>query len=266
MRTEQITRRVLGAVRFVDGNTGSQIGRTIAVKAQGVKFIRNRSNLYVVADAPGLREHRRVFEYPPASPALGSVSIELKVYDPLDRYLPRSCVLALPRDPDPENVDDLEISLFQPRDVELFSTPSAVEVPGWSVIRAAVHAEGSGERLPGAMFRVRRDVDGELIARGLSDWRGYALGEAMIGVPGIPVTTWSNGSDDDDGDGNGPVVVTEIPATLEVVYDPDFKPMNGDLPDPEDIEARWDDLPSTSLSVQLASGRTEKATLEVDLS
>ena len=89
------------------------------------------------------------------------------------------------------------------------------------------------------MIRVIRVSDDSRIAAGLSDGRG----EALVAVPGIPVTTW--------GEDAGPVLTTEVEARLEVVFDP----ASGPVPDPDDLEARRNELRLKSSTVMLASGR-----------
>jgi hypothetical protein len=260
-RLEHVTRRVLGAVRFVDGNTGLQVTGPLSIETSGARFVRNRRGCYVIWDAPSLENHAEAFEQPPGDPPLSSVTIELKVADPGNRYLPRRCAIRLPRDPDLQHVDEEE-SLFQPVDVRLLPSPTMGTAPGWAVVRATVVAEGTNEALPGALIRVLRTSDSELLAWGLSDWRDRAKGEAMVTVPGIPITTWGDGNGEG---GNGPVIVNEIQVTLETFFDPDFEPAAGDLPDPEDLEARRAELPSSSTTVHLASGRTIAISLAVPL-
>ena len=260
-RLENVRHRILGAVRFVDGNTKLQIRGSLSVEAPGVKFVRNRRDYYVIWSAPGLEAHTEAFEQPPGAPPLNSVTIESRITDPENRYLPRQFTLQLPRNSSPQHADEEE-SLFQPVDVRLFPAPTMKTASGWAVVRATVVAEGTDEALPGAMIRVLRTSDSELLARGLSDWRGKAKGQALVTVPGIPITTWGDGNGEDDDE---PVIVNEIQVTLETFFDPDFAPTAGDLPDPEDLETRGATLPSSNTTVQLASGRTIAISLAVPL-
>jgi hypothetical protein len=78
-----------------------------------------------------------------------------------------------------------------------------------------------------------------------------ARGEALVAVPGIPVTIW--------GAGAGPVLVSEVDVTLETVFDPDAPAM----PDPDDLEIRHAALPTGALAVRLAAGRELVAGLSV---
>lgn len=236
MRHEAVEPRVLGAVRFLDAATLLPVGAPLSVGGDGVRLVRNRQGLYVLAEAPGPRA-------------------EMTVRDPGGRYLPRRLGVDLPRDPDPAHADQAG-SLFRPVDVLLYPAPAASVAPGWAVVRATVVRAGSGSPLGGALLRVLRKADGVVLARALSDWRGSVRGEALVAVPGIPITTWG------DGEPEAPVLVNEVPVTLEAFVDPAFDPL-GPAPDPDRLESLRGGLPSASAELRLASGRTEKKTLTV---
>ncbi|MCP3963679.1 MAG: hypothetical protein GY719_38070 [bacterium] len=265
MNAERIDARVLGAVRYFNAATGLPVRRSLAVTAlavdqepdaaAGVSLVRNRRSTYVVAEVvPELAEHRGAFLEPPPEPPLGSVAVELAVRDASGRYLARRHTLLLPRDPDPVDAG-LEDSLFRPVDVELLPSPAATTRPGWALIRATVVGAESGDRLPGALIRVL-DGGGERIARGLSDWRDGVRGEALVAVPGIPITTWGNGA------GDGPVVTHQVPVSVEVTFDPNFDPAGGALPDPDRLEDR---PPDASFDFELASGQVIYEELQLPL-
>lgn len=275
---EVVERRILGAIRFLDATTRLAVAEPLAVAVErvqivdpatgqpitpqpalaveAVRLIRNRRGDYVIASAPGLEAHAEAFEHTPAAPPLASIALELTVSDPGRWYLPRRCTIRLPRDPDPSHADQ-EDSLFRLVDVALFPAPIAALAPGWAVVRAHVTeavtlplpAGQAPPPLAGALIRVVRAGDGERLAMGLSDQRG----EALVAVPGIPVTTW--GADE------GPVLATEIPVTLEVVFDP----AAGEIPDPDALEATRETLRTSSAPAALASGRVLVVALSVPL-
>jgi len=248
MRLEHVDRRVLGAVRFVDAATGVDVREPLAVTAPGVRWIRNQSGWYVIAGAPGLETHVDSFAAPPSTPALETITVTLTVRDPRGRYLPRLQTLRLPRDPDPQH-DAAANSLFRAVDVVLFPAPGARPPAGWAVVRAGVTAAGTGAPVAGALIRVVRMSDGEHLASGLSDHRG----EALVPVPGIPLTTSDAGP--------GPVVATEVAVTLEVIVDPTAP----EVPDPDDLETRHAALRVASSNAMLASGRVLVASFSVPL-
>jgi hypothetical protein len=179
---------------------------------------------------------------------LGSASVEVTVRDPDGKYLARRTTLRLPLDPDSQHVN-APGSLFTPVDVALYPSPVASTAPGWAIVRASVAVSGSLAPLSGALIRVLRGSDGTRLALGLSDGRG----EALVAIPGIPVTTWDAGA--------GAVLASEIDATVQAVADP----VAPAVPDPDDLEARQGSLPSSSSTVKLASGRVVVATLDVAL-
>jgi hypothetical protein len=60
--------RVLGAVRCIDSVARSTITTSLEVRGDGVRVIRNRSGLYIIAQAPGseLYSGQFVLSQPPA--------------------------------------------------------------------------------------------------------------------------------------------------------------------------------------------------------
>ena len=252
MRLEHIDRRVLGAARFVDAPTGLPVRHPLAVQAEGVRLVRNLSGYFVIAPAPGLpAQMDALVPRPAASGAAtdpGTLPVELTVRDPRGRYLARRHTVQLQLDPDPQGVAE-EGALLRPVDVPLFLAPAAQTSPGWAVIRASLTEQGTERPLAGALIRVVRTSDSAHLASGLSDARG----EALVAVPGIPVTTWEEGA--------GPVLASEVEVTLETVFDP----AAGGIPDPTDLEARRASLPFSSVTVRLASGRVLVTGLSVDL-
>jgi len=254
VRLERVERRVLGAVRFLDATTRLPVRSSLRVAGEGVRLVRNLQGLFVVQEAPGLAAHVEAFLAPPPHPALGGLRVELAVSDPGSRYLPRALSLRLPRDPDPAQAEE-DDSLFRPVDALLYPAPAASVAPGWAVVRATVVRAGTGEPLAGALLRVVRKSDGEVLARAQSEWRDDVRGEALVAVAGVPVTTWGDGAPDE------PVLVNELPVALEAFFDPAFDPAAGRAPDPDRMELLRLGLPSTQEDLKLASGRTEKKIL-----
>ncbi|KQU77071.1 MULTISPECIES: hypothetical protein [unclassified Rhizobacter] len=262
---ERVERRVLGAVSFVDASTRVRVDGLLDARMDGARLQRNRSGLYVIvqADAAALAAHADAFEAAPALPAAGSVTLTLRVDDPSGRYLARSFSVALPRDPLPANAAQPD-SLFRAIEVPLYPAAAAAVGANWSVLRIAVREGISGDALGGTLLIVTSG--GNTLARGLSDWRG----EALVAVPGVPVTTWS--------DAPGAVVVSEINAQVEAVF-----PGSGGtrtsaaqlragrapspLPriDPEAVEAQRAALPRSVQALALAAGRSQSLSLVLAL-
>jgi hypothetical protein len=239
MTPELFDARVLGAVRFVDNATQGQISDGLAVISTLGDLRKNRSGLWVIWNASGLEAHTTVFDHPPAAPPVGSVAMALTVTDQTGRYLPRSATVALPRDPDPKNADQ-PASLFQAASVILYPSPAAPVSPGWAVIRAHVQDAATKGPLQSALLRVLRTSDSIVLARGMSDDRG----EALVVVPGIPVTTFNTG--------NGAPLATEVDVTVEAIFDP------------EAVEGKAG-LPKASSPEKLAAGRELPLLLEISL-
>jgi len=260
---EHTDTRILGALRCVDASTGAALAGPLQVRVSGARIRRNRSGLYVIVGVDALAAHEPEFDTPPADPALGSVEITATLQDPSGYYLPRTATLALPRDALPANAAQAD-SLFQPIRVAMFPASTVAAGANWSVLRVSVRDIASSDALGGALLLVTSGADE--LGRGMTDWRG----EALVAVPGVPVTTWSDAPD--------AVVVTEIAAQLEVVFDPvsglrtpqeqvraGSAPQTLPLVNPDALAAQRAALPHASLAVQLAAGRSQTVSFPLAL-
>ncbi|MDM0011732.1 hypothetical protein QTH87_04705 [Variovorax sp. J22P168] len=260
---EQIDARVLGALRCVDAGTRSAIDLPLAVRIEGARVRRNRSGLHVITEADGLAAHASAFEDAPAEPALGSVALTASLIDPSGAYLPRIATIALPRDAAPANASAAG-SLFRPIEIAMYPGATAALGVNWAVLRVSLTEAASGDALGGALLLVRSGT--RVLARGLSDWRG----EALVPVPGVPVTTWSDEAE--------AVVVSETAARLELVWDPaaglrvpaaDVRagraPARLPQVDPDRLEAERADLPGAVVDLQLRAGRSQTLSLALAL-
>lgn len=258
---ERIEQRVLGALRCVDATTLAPVDAPLRVEAGGAHLLRNRSGLYVIHEWSLLAGHADAFAAPPASPPLLSEPLRVDLRDPLGRYLARRALIALPRDPDPANAEQPD-SLFRPVDVPMYPSASAPLGANWVDLRVTVREAASGDALGGALLRVL--AGDRVLARGLTDWRG----EAFVPVAGVPVTTWSTEPD--------AVVVSEIAASLECVFDPGSgtrtpaseveagsAPAEAALPDPQAIEDGRAGLPQAATAIALRAGHPLAVALAV---
>lgn len=205
---ERHEQRVLGALRLVDAVSGQAIDRRFEIRSAEpghLRLVRNLSGRYVIHSWQALAAHAVAFAQPPPSPTVGSESLHLIVRDPLGQYLSRSVRLDLPRDPAPVNAP-LPASLFQAAEVPMFPAANAAVGLNWCELRVSVSDGASGDALGGALVRVLRE--GQLMASGLSDWRG----EAFVPVVGVPVQTFSEDAE--------AIVVSEIEVRVELYFDP----------------------------------------------
>lgn len=266
---ESAVRRIFGALQAVDGSTGLPLSRPLHVEADNARLVRNRLGLYVLTQVNGLQEYAQAFETLPVVP-LQQVTVTLS--DPAGHYFPAQAVVDLPRDPDPANEAN-EDSLFRPVQVSLYPTPNYGPFPGSAMVRVRAVALETGDPLPGAVVRVLRDTDWddieEVIGRGLTGWIDRTQGEALVplfGVPAAAADTSNNGGPPGGPPGQGgPVIITEFPASVEIIYDPAFDPET-DIPDLDDIESRQNTLPGAQAEIIIASGRETSVTVAVDIS
>ena len=260
---ERQERRVLGALRCVDATTGIAIADRLQVVLEDASMTRNRSGLYVIVSAAELPDHEPAFAEAPDEPDIGSVTVRGSIRDPQGRYLPRLISFELPRDALPANAASAG-SLFTPIDVALYPASVAPLGSNWSVLRVSVVENASGDALGGALLRVMQGT--KVLARGLSDWRG----EALVTVPGVPVTTWSEDPLE--------VIVKEINASLEVIFDATAgtrlamdavragrTPAAQTLVNPDVLEDERLTLAHAAQAVVLAAGRTQTVTFRLAL-
>lgn len=245
-----VQRRVLGAVRFVDGVSGRPVTDGLRVQTpEGAVLRLGREGRFVIWQAPGLEAHTTAFEAAPAQPALGSMALAAQVTDGRGRYLPRQFVVDLPRDPDASRSREPD-SLFQPHDVVLYAAPVAGLSAGIAALRVSTRIGVSQTPLGHVLLQVARNSDGALLGTGFSDARG----EALVLLPTVPAVIAS----EDDGD--GPVMTRRIEATLRAFYDP----AGAALPiDPDRLIERTAVLPGVARTLSLTAGQTITLTLTI---
>lgn len=260
---ERVERRVLGALRCVDATTRAGIDAPLQVTVENARIQRNRSGLYVIASATALAAHEASFAQPPALPALGTVKLDATIADPSGRYLPRRATLALPRDPLPAHAGNAD-ALFRPIEVALYPSNVAPLGENWAVLYVSASEAASRDALGGALLILTSG--GNTLARGLTDWRG----EALLPVPGVPVTTWSSHPH--------AVVVTEINARIRIVFDTASgtrtaaadvaagrPPARLPVVNTDDLEARANVLPHASVIVPIAARRAQSLSSQLAL-
>jgi hypothetical protein len=261
---DRVERRVLGALRCVDATTGAPLRYALRVDAPaGARIQRNRSGLFVIQEWAPRADHATAFLNPSPGAPMGLLSFTLALSDPTGHYLPRLVRVELPRDASPANVE-LPGSLFRPLQVPMYPSCIGRLGPNWAALSVSLSAAGSGDALGGVLLRVVSD--GQVLARGLSDWRG----EALVPVAGIPLSTRSAGP--------GDVIVTQIDATVEAIADPASvtrtpqadvisgrTPSVRPLVDPVALESARAGLPQASVPVSLAAGRPLHVSLGIPL-
>ncbi|NJN82158.1 MAG: hypothetical protein HC802_07695, partial [Caldilineaceae bacterium] len=93
----------------------------------------------------------------------------------------------------------------------------------------------------------------------LTDWRGRPRGEALLAAPGVPAITFGQAN------GNGAVLVREIEASVEAIFDPLATVSATTPPDPDDLEARREQLPRSSEAVMISAGKSVSVRIAVAL-
>jgi len=211
---ERLDRRVLGAIRWIDGVTLTPIALPLVAESDTMQFTRNLSGLAVITEADGLDVYTPTFNLDDLAPAdvvaNGSLARDGTVSDPTGNYLPTKFTLHLPRDSSPTvdaNGQRPANSLFTPVDVALLPSPSARVAPGCAQVRMLI-LDSSGHPIPNALVRVIATTGNTLLGCGLADARG----EALVAILGLK----------DFAPGSTPhqVVVLETEARLEIIHPP----------------------------------------------
>jgi hypothetical protein len=197
-------RRVLGAFQFVDAVTGVPVtvpaayeirraavagqAEEIVLDTRAVRVLQNRRGIYVIMTAPFFERYVESFDNPQAPPetAAGPLGLRVDVTDAGPQYLPLAFRFDLPRSLDPDD----EGSVLRPVPVPLFRAPTAPVQDGWAVLRARVVQRQTNppRALPGVVVRayaMPRAANDRPIGEGLTDWRGHAVGEAVVPIASL---------------------------------------------------------------------------------
>lgn len=263
MMTEQSDRRILAAIRCVDGITLRPIQSSLQLSAPSSRFIRNRSGDYILLTAPGLETYSNTFRLETLAATPPPTTLDITLIDPSGYYLPREFSLALPRPADPTAAD----GLFKTLTVPLYLSPLASKNPGWAVLRTSI-VNATRQPLPWTLIEIIPDVvqsgqSATILAQ--ADWRG----EALIVVPGIPVSTWATAADAAD----APVTTQNINIQVNLLFDAsqvmplpadtDFSnnPNRDYVPNPDALLANRAALLTSSHSLAVAAGSDRALTL-----
>lgn len=250
MIVEDVDRRAIAALRFVNGVSGATIARALEVGVEGedegkappLTLVRNRSGLLVVREAAGLRDYTLPFDAPPKLGARPRFA--LTVRDPLGHFLPRTLSLALPRPT--RGVDDPPIAeadqAREPVDVPLRPAAAAPLPPAWALLRLAVRIAGSTP--PRGLANVWVEATPRVPGTALRLAQTDAHGEALVAVPDVgPVA-------------GGAPLSAKFLLDLALVLDPDLV-----RPAPQD-DAELRKLPladESTLPARRAAARLETA-------
>ena len=260
---ERLDRRIPGAFRYVDATTGLPVQVPLEVRSDGARLARSRSGAWIVLEAPGLEELVGRFDALPALPTVESLRIDVVARDPSGRYLPIRHALLLPRSADPEE-PRLEASLFRANDILLFPSPTAPTARGWAVVRTRVTGT-DGAPLGGTRVRVTLPPTEPLqqpsVHEGWTEWRPErrrVRGEALLAIPGIPVTTFSQDEVADP-------AIQEVVGSIQASVDPGFDPESDPAPEPERFATDDALVLSDAQPLVLASGRETRVGITVTL-
>ncbi|PZO48430.1 MAG: hypothetical protein DCF15_17925 [Phormidesmis priestleyi] len=266
MMTEQSDRRILAAIRCVDSITRRPISAPLQLSASGSRFIRNRSGDYILLTAPGFESYSHTFRLETLAAAPPPTTLDITLSDPSGYYLPRKFSLALPRPADP-TADD---ALFKTLTVPLYPSPLASKNPGWAILRTSI-VNATRQPLPWTLIEITPEVaqpgqSATILAQ--ADWRG----EALVIVPGIPVSTWATATDA-DADADAPVTTQNINIQLNLLFDAsqitplpadtDFSnnPNRDYVPNPDTLLANRAALLTSSHTLAVAAGSDRALTL-----
>lgn len=241
-------RRILGAFRMVSATTGTSVDSDFVVDAGPLNVLRNRSGVFVVRDAPGMRD--LTFKADVHGVTIpGQQQFQLTVTDDREDFLPRRFKLNLPRKITPASDPD---SVFNAVRVQMYPAAAGPVAQSWAVVRASVVKAGDPARtgLPWSLMQVKKKSDGTVLSTGMSDARG----EALVSVVGLPALSANGGS--------GTLISSEVDVDVVAFFDPantskDF------VPDPDELIAKLGSMKTNSQPAKIASGKTNTVTIEI---
>ncbi len=248
-----LDRRMLAAIRPIDP-LGRVVDGLVSVSAEGARFLHKPDGIVILTRWSGLPGADQQFDAPVA-PVPASRELEITLRPARRDLLPRRAVIDLPRDPDPARATTAS-SLFRAIDVAMPAS-TAFAVSGHSAaIAVRVVQQGSQVPVFGAVIRASLPGTPAINAVGLTD----RLGEAMLVLPGLPLTQVGPGASVQDSH--------EITLALFVDADLAVRARDalrvGETPepvDPDQIMAEPGNAGDTA-SVTLRAGRSASALLE----
>ena len=264
--TENCDRRVLGGFQCVDAITLGSIIEPLKVSSSQLLLRPNRSGVYAVWDAPGLRKYT---SFDPLLPWPDPTAFEIAIEDPSLFYLPRRGNIQVPQPlpagatppQAPFTVSTDQAIAYGPQTLALYRGPSASVAPNWAVVRASVTSNSTPPvRLPWAVLQVLSGSPPVNGARPMATGIADRNGEALLAVPGLGLQVSSSSG--------GPVTETTTQATVHVWFDPSILSQSPDwVPNPDDIlqnlsSSSWK---TASAAIQFGPGQTVFVPLTVSM-
>lgn len=178
MTADLLDRRCLGALQPVDAATGTPVGRRLALSGANLRLVPTASGLYAITFARGFEQYVDAFDPVPSTPAPGTRSFRVDVWDPLGLFLPRALTIALPRATTP-GAD----SVFEPIRIPMYRAPRASLSTNWGAVYGSI-LPGPDGKVPAAQIRVVRESNGEVLGTGLNVT--FSRDEAAAAVLSLP--------------------------------------------------------------------------------
>jgi hypothetical protein len=256
---EFVDHRVLGGFQCVDAVTSESIADPLTVTSDALTLRPNRSGVFAVWDAPGLRDYTA---FDPVLPWPDPVKFEIGIQDPGGRYLPRRVKIEVPQPlpvaatlpTPPFTASSSNAIAYGPQLVTLYPGPSAPVALNWAVVRASVMSNASPpQRLPWAVLQVLNGST--VLAIGVADPNG----EALLAIAGLGLQVSSSPG--------GPVTEVTTSATVQAWFDPtNPKPPANWVPNPDDILTNMAGPWKTgTAAIQIGPGQTVRVPVTVSM-
>jgi hypothetical protein len=247
--SENVDRRVLGAVNFVDAVTAATVTSPLVVQSS-LDVRQNRSGLWVVFGAPGLGPATSDFLPSGAWPA--PMPFPIAVRDPAGFYLPRRAMVNVPRALVPVTSAG---SVFAPQAIALYPSAIAPMGPNWAVVHVSAVVAGTTPPVGvgAAIIRVVRTSDAAVLGIGMLDDRGQGL----AAVPGLGVRASSSGG--------STVLSTTTDVTVELHFDAAAAGLPVASVDPDSILANLGPTTVASQPATLGAGSSIALSFSISL-
>jgi len=243
LRVEWIETNALGALRITDAVTSRAVAAPVMISAPGLRLLRKSVAEYVIMGADNLG---------------AGLDVPIDVRPLGGAYLPRRITVHLPRDANPANAAQ-PTSIFRPVAIPLPPSPSYPVSGSPALLRVTVRRSTDNARVGGAVVRLRTAPAPAPDFHSMTD----AVGEALIVVPGVPLTS----------PGPNATVLRDIAASLDVLVDPALATFTADAGidaarasalarrdgfiDPDDVIARLGPTAPAATTVRVGAGRVD---------
>lgn len=236
LNPDLLDRRALALVELRDP-FGRRLPSPARIEGDGLRVVAKGGGRFAIVAAAGFASHESAFFAAPAAPEAGAIDVRLEIVPGDGGLAPRTALLKLPRDPDPDHGGETG-SLFRAVRIDLLPAPPCAIPATAAGVRVTVRKRDDGRRVGGALVRVT-SPDGKFKARAVTD----VAGEALVIFAQFPPTHTGGGGQIADGLDATATVVADLDE-ISLIADGDLvharsaaRARTTGFPDPDALDA-----------------------------